>query len=216
MTYHYKHIVWDWNGTLLDDAWLCVEVLNQMLSQRERDAITIEFYRQHFKFPVIDFYNRLDFEANSESFASISREFIDHYQSRWLAECRLHRNTQQTLKNIQNLGIQQSVLSAAEQTTLLEGLAHYKINPYFQKTMGTNNIEATGKKEKGLELKRLLACEPKQILLIGDTLHDHEVAEAIGCDCALITHGHNDVAQLQSANTRLVHDMHAVFTLLAG
>ena len=78
------------------------------------------------------------------------------------------------------------------------------------------NIEATGKKEKGLELKRLLACEPKQILLIGDTLHDHEVAEAIGCDCALITHGHNDVAQLQSANARLVHDMNAVFTLLAG
>ena len=54
MLHNYKHIVWDWNGTLLDDAWLCVEVLNQMLSQRGRAAITLEFYRQHFKFPVID------------------------------------------------------------------------------------------------------------------------------------------------------------------
>lgn len=214
MLHNYKHIVWDWNGTLLDDTWLCVEVLNQMLSQRGRAAITIEFYRKHFKFPVIDFYNRLDFEANSKSFAKISREFIDHYQSRWFAECQLHQNTQQTLKNIQGLGIQQSVLSAAEQTTLLEGLAHYKIDAYFHKIMGTNNIEATGKKEKGLELMCQLACDPKQILLIGDTLHDHEVAETIGCDCALITHGHNNVVQLQAANTRLVHDMHAVFTLL--
>ena len=214
MAYHYKHIVWDWNGTLLDDAWLCVEVLNQMLSQRGRAAITTEFYRQHFKFPVIDFYNRLDFETNSESFASISREFIDHYQSRWLAECQLHQHTQQTLNSTQELGIQQSVLSAAEQTTLLEGLNHYKIEAYFHSIVGTNNIEATGKKEKGMELMRQLACEPEQILLIGDTLHDHEVAEAIGCDCALIMHGHNNVAQLQAANTRLVHDMHAVFTLL--
>ncbi|MGB0418982.1 MAG: HAD family hydrolase [Opitutales bacterium] len=214
MLHNYKHIVWDWNGTLLDDAWLCVEVLNQMLSQRGRAAITLEFYRQHFKFPVIDFYNQLDFEANSESFASISREFIDHYQSRWLSECRLHPNTQQTLNSIQELGIQQSVLSAAEQTTLLEGLNHYKIEAYFHSIVGTNNIEATGKKEKGMELMRQLACQPEQILLIGDTLHDHEVAEAIGCDCALIMHGHNNVAQLQTANTRLVHDMHAVFTLL--
>ena len=120
---------------------------------------------------------------------------------------------QQTLNSIQELGIQQSVLSAAEQTTLLEGLAHYKIEAYFHSIVGTNNIEATGKKEKGMELMRQLACQPEQILLIGDTLHDHEVAEAIGCDCALIMHGHNNVAQLQTANTRLVHDMHAVFTL---
>ena len=156
----------------------------------------------------------LDFEADSESFASISREFIDHYQSRWLAECRLHQNTLQTLKNIQKLGIQQSVLSAAEQTTLLEGLAHYKIDPYFHTIVGTNNIEATGKKEKGLELKRLLSCKPNQILLIGDTLHDYEVAQAIGCDCALITHGHNNLAQLQIANTELVHGMDSVSALL--
>ena len=163
---------------------------------------------------MIDFYNQLDFEANSESFASISREFIDHYQSRWLSECRLHPNTQQTLNSIQELGIQQSVLSAAEQTTLLEGLNHYKIEAYFHSIVGTNNIEATGKKEKGKELMRQLACQPEQILLIGDTLHDHEVAEAIGCDCALIMHGHNDIAQLQTANTHLVHDMNAVLTLL--
>ena len=52
-----------------------------------------------------------------------------------------------------------------------------------------------------MELVRQLACQPEQILLIGDTLHDHEVAEAIGCDCALIMHGHNNVAQLQTANT---------------
>ena len=49
MLHNYKHIVWDWNGTLLDDAWLCVEVLNQMLSQRGQTAITLEFYRQHFQ-----------------------------------------------------------------------------------------------------------------------------------------------------------------------
>ncbi|MDH5646585.1 MAG: hypothetical protein OEZ01_11285, partial [Candidatus Heimdallarchaeota archaeon] len=30
----YEHIIWDWNGTLLDDAWLCVEIMNSMLAKR--------------------------------------------------------------------------------------------------------------------------------------------------------------------------------------
>ena len=30
----YGHIIWDFNGTLMDDAWLCIEVMNEMLSRR--------------------------------------------------------------------------------------------------------------------------------------------------------------------------------------
>ena len=33
---NYRHVIWDWNGTLLDDAWLCVEVLNGLLARRRR------------------------------------------------------------------------------------------------------------------------------------------------------------------------------------
>ena len=29
----YTNIIWDWNGTLLDDAWLCVDVMNGMLKE---------------------------------------------------------------------------------------------------------------------------------------------------------------------------------------
>ena len=35
----YSHILWDWNGTLLDDAWLCVEVMNSMLAERDLPQI---------------------------------------------------------------------------------------------------------------------------------------------------------------------------------
>ena len=48
----YKHIIWDWNGTLLDDRWLCVEGINQALVKRDLNPITENKYRENFTFPV--------------------------------------------------------------------------------------------------------------------------------------------------------------------
>ena len=41
----YKHIIWDWNGTLLDDAWLFVDIMNKILYQRKMNKITVKIYR---------------------------------------------------------------------------------------------------------------------------------------------------------------------------
>ena len=35
------HVLWDWNGTLLDDAWLCVEVVNRLRAARRMQLATI-------------------------------------------------------------------------------------------------------------------------------------------------------------------------------
>ena len=64
----YKHIIWDWNGTLIDDAWLCVEILNNILEKRGLNAITIDDYREHFTFPVRDYYVKLGFDFSVEPF----------------------------------------------------------------------------------------------------------------------------------------------------
>ena len=48
----YKHIIWDWNGTLLDDRWLCVEGINQALVKRDLNLISENQYRKIFTFPV--------------------------------------------------------------------------------------------------------------------------------------------------------------------
>ena len=37
----YKHIVWDWNGTLLDDRWLCIEAINFVLKSREMKLFSV-------------------------------------------------------------------------------------------------------------------------------------------------------------------------------
>ena len=52
----YKHIIWDWNGTLLDDRWLCIEAINKTLTKRNMNTITDNEYVELFCFPVKDYY----------------------------------------------------------------------------------------------------------------------------------------------------------------
>jgi len=203
----FKHIIWDWNGTLLDDTWLCVEVLNGLLKKRGREAITNEDYRQNFGFPVIQFYNYLGFDTDTDSFEKVSHEFIGDYEARWFAECALHAETQEILSALGAKGLTHSVLSAAKQEALESGISHFGIREHFTGLCGTDNIFAHGKIERGRHWIKQLHWDPSEIVLIGDTLHDFEVAEAMGTECILLAHGHHTPERLASTGKPVAHSL---------
>ena len=47
-----KYIFWDFNGTVLDDAHLCYEILNEMLIEEERPIVTFEEYLMIFDYEI--------------------------------------------------------------------------------------------------------------------------------------------------------------------
>ena len=113
----YKHIIWDWNGTLLDDAWLCVDVINGVLSRRNMSTISLRQYQELFNFPVIDYYVRLGFDFEKESFEIVGTEFIDNYEKR-RHEVNLQKGAKAVLKSVREAELTQSLLSASLQATL--------------------------------------------------------------------------------------------------
>jgi len=203
----YKHAIWDWNGTLLNDTWLCVDVLNGLLARRERAPITEADYRENFGFPVIHFYEHLGFDTGVDSFDQMSREFIGDYEARWFAECQLHKGVHDVLCALTALGMTHSVLSAAKQEALDVGIAHYGIRQHFMGLVGTDNIYAEGKIARGQHWIEQLPWKPEEVVMIGDTLHDFEVAEAIGSDCILMAHGHHTPERLAATGKRVVHSL---------
>ena len=71
----YKHIIWDWNGTLLNDSYLCVQILNESLRKRNIPEITVEKYREKFLFPIKTFYESIGFDFDKEPFENSNTEF---------------------------------------------------------------------------------------------------------------------------------------------
>ncbi|MDQ8196024.1 HAD family hydrolase [Coraliomargarita sp. SDUM461004] len=210
----YKHVIWDWNGTLLNDTSLCVEVLNGLLARRGRASITDVDYRANFGFPVIHFYEYLGFDTDVDSFDQVSREFIGDYEARWFQECALHADVGQLLAALTELGLTQSVLSAAKQEALDSGIRHYGIRSHFTGLAGTDNIYAQGKVARGRSWIEQLPWRPEEVVLIGDTLHDFEVAEAIGAECILLSHGHHSAERLAVTGKPVLGSMSELLDLL--
>ena len=203
----YKHIIWDWNGTLLDDTKLCINVLNQLLQRRNRSPITTETYRENFGFPVVNFYQYLGFDVASDSFNRVSHEFIENYEARWFQEAELHAETSVILDRLSALGLTHSVLSAAKQEALEIGIEYFGIRTHFSGLMGTDNIKAAGKIDQGHRWVKQLEWDIDQIVLVGDTLHDYEVAQAIGTDCILMAHGHHTAERLEATGVPLMRSL---------
>ena len=61
-----KAIIWDYNGTLLNDLSIGVECINRMLTKRELPLLTTESYREVFTFPVKKYYELVGFDFNKD------------------------------------------------------------------------------------------------------------------------------------------------------
>jgi len=48
---------------------------------------------------------------------------------------------------------------------------------------------------------------PEECAVIGDTLHDRELAKAIGCPVCLLDRGHQSRAQLESVGEPVFHHL---------
>ena len=202
----YKHIIWDWNGTLLDDGWLFVDVMNSILRSRGMNTITLEKYREIFGFPVKDYYLKLGFDLEKEPFEESGLEFIKGYENRKY-DAQLYPHVISLLKGLRERGISHSILSAQHQTLLDDLTQYYNIRHYFIEIIGLDNYYAYSKVENGIEWAKHINLSLQEILMIGDTDHDFEVAKAIGIDCILLSHGHHCSRRLEQTGTMVMQNL---------
>lgn len=207
------HVIWDWNGTLMDDAWLCVEIVNELLTRRGLAPTTPCKYSEVFGFPLRTYYQRVGFDLEREDFAATGDEFNILYGQR-LRECRLREGARKVLTALDRSGIGQSLLSASYEVDLEEIVAHYGLRSHFTAVAGVDNGLGEGKIERGHGHLAELNCQSDEVLLVGDTLHDIEVAAALGVHCVLLPSGHQSRRRLELGECTVVDGLFAVSALL--
>lgn len=93
----YKYIVWDWNGTLLDDLDVCLKSINTILEKYKLPKLkSVKEYREKFGFPVINYYKAIGFDFSKYTFKTVGKEFIDIY-TELSPKCNLHNDALETL-----------------------------------------------------------------------------------------------------------------------
>lgn len=192
----YRNLVWDWNGTLLNDIAAGVDALNDMLKRRGLPMLSVEGYKDMFGFPVVDFYRKVGFDLEKEGLDELSVDFVKTYD-RYAGNLTLNPSVPEVLHGIQQTGRKQYILSALREDLLKQMVADFHIGGYFEQVCGSDNIYAAGKIERGKRMVETYDLRPEETLMVGDTLHDAEVAQALGFACVLYAGGHNSVWRLR-------------------
>lgn len=198
-----RHVIWDWNGTILDDVDYAVTTINWQLARHNLPTLSYAEYRACFDFPIRDYYDRLGFDYTRTSFESLCHDYIEKYMAGY-RQCRPFPAVLEVLQQTRLLCEHQSILSASEQSTLDEMVAHFAIGHLFDHVHGISDRFAASKLDSGRALIKASHVSLADTILVGDTLHDCEVAQALGIDIVLVDHGHHPRARLEMTEARVI------------
>lgn len=182
------HIIWDYNGTVLDDAAVSVTAVNEMLRERSLPLTDIDAYRETVALPLEDYYTSLGFQGADMSRLSV--EFRSHCgQHPELAS--IFDDFYDTARNVKALGIKSILLSSLYTPFLMAEVEKYQIAGYFDRITGLNNKSVGSKLDTCKALIIEDGLSPESLLIIGDMVNDARMAKALGAHCVLIPNGHN-------------------------
>ncbi|MBP3697414.1 MAG: HAD family hydrolase [Clostridia bacterium] len=190
----YTHVIWDWNGTLLDDIGASLASVNDMLAKRGEPPMDKNRYKECMGTPIIRFYEQV-FDLSKEDYASILAEYNAGYMYH-LADCSLTDGAVDAIEKFAAAGVHQAIVSSSNNAQLCENAKKYGVFDKFEAVLGAADFKADSKIERA-RLYLAESAEKGAVLVVGDLEHDAEMAAEIGADCVLLTSGHEHPERLK-------------------
>ncbi len=183
------HVVWDWNGTLFDDASVSIECTIEAFASLGLPEVTVERCRKLFIQPIPVFYERLaGRELDEEEQRALRDAYWVAYRHRH-ATATLNADAAAALRWVDDRGLSQSLLSMYPHADLVPLVRRLGIEPHFDRVDGRPEPDR-GVKSGYLatHLKRL-GLRGSQVLMVGDSVDDARAAATAGAACVLYTSG---------------------------
>ncbi len=204
-------LIWDFNGTVMDDVGASVRAVNAMLARRSLPLITQEWYTLHLVMPLEAFYTSVGLDMQKEPLALVSEEFQQ--------ECKKHPRpvfpeVEQALVDFSKQGIRQLLFSSLYHDTLLAQAKERGIQGYFDGIEGLKDRSLGGKEQAVSAYLSAHGITPQETLVIGDLTTDAQMARYIGAPCALIPKGHQHRRVLAQTGAYLLDDASQIKGLL--
>ncbi len=201
----FKNLVFDFNGTIIDDVQVCLDILNKMLANSNHPQISLDQYLHTFTFPIYDYYIKAGFDIKpngKDNFEELSKYFDKSYRAIF-NKLKPFPDIVPFLKNnYQKYNLY--ILSATKQNDLENELKQLNIYNYFRAVIGINNIFAYSKVNEAIEYFTKNNIKSAETAFIGDTTHDNEVAKKLNATSILIARGHQAKDVLEKTNANYV------------
>lgn len=209
-----KNIIFDFNGTILDDLDLTLDIEDKMLKKHGLKPVDKDFYLHNFAFPVKDYYELIGYDFEKTPYSELAIEFVDEYYAREAKETFLFKDTKDVMLKLKSEGYNLYVLSASKQDYLEKQLKRLEIYDVFDGVIGDNNVHANGKINYGNKYLDDHNINRTSSVMVGDTVHDFEVAKALKLKPILFTSGHNSADLFKNLEAKQVSSYEELYNLI--
>lgn len=202
-----KYLFLDFNGTVLDDVDLCLNLLNEMLYEKEQKTVNLKEYKNIFDFPIIEYYKKAGFVFSNYTFEELANYFIVEYTRRNPFESTIFSDLEFFVNTLKKANYKVVICSASKKELLLEQLRDFKIIDLFDDVIALDNHYAASKLELAKKYVENIEVDYDNSYFIGDTTHDALVGEACGLRVILIDRGHQSKEILLKANCTILDSL---------
>lgn len=210
----YKVIIWDFNGTLIDDIDAALASVNDMLKRRDLPLINFEQYASYVDTPIIKFYEHIFDDLYSMDFDVIAREFNAGYENHLKPNAVMDK-AHEVLEYFNSKGKLQTVISATHIDKVLNRLGEFGLKDYFDRILAHNNLIAEDKTHLAVAYFKEKGISPCDAVVIGDCVADYKMAETLGCDCILTTQGHQSRKEFAETDALVIDSLVELKNLIA-
>lgn len=189
-----KAILWDFNGTVMDDMGASAGAVNAMLTKRNLPLITEEWYTLHLIMPLQAFYASVGFDMERERIEDVSEEFQVECSK---FERPIFPEVLQALEDFSKKGYRQLLFSSLHHDILIRQAKERGIEGYFEAIVGRQDRLLGGKEAAVEAYFKANNLDPKEVLIVGDLTTDADMAKCVGSPCALICKGHQHRSVLE-------------------
>jgi phosphoglycolate phosphatase-like HAD superfamily hydrolase len=193
------HVVWDWNGTLVDDLPIVVESVNAALAAIGESPIDDNDYREYFTRPVDQFYVRLlERPISDEEWSTLDRVFHEWYGEA-LDRVPLTGDALTAISDAEARGWTQSILSMWWETDLTACVERRGLTERMTLVQGNRNDPGGEKAAHLMHHLAMLDVDAASVVMIGDSLDDAAAAGVVGTACVLYDGGSHHRDHLEGA-----------------
>lgn len=198
----YKYILFDLDGTLTDSSRGIINCVKYALKAAGKENIEENRLFEFIGPPLTDGFMTIA-GMNREDAEKSTKKFRERYNVTGLYENEPYKGIEDMLKSLCEKGYVVAVATSKPEETAIKILEHFGLAKYFKEITGSTFDGTRTTKQSVIEevLRRLKISESqrKDVLMVGDRMHDIEGAHNCGIKVIGVYYGFAKKGELETA-----------------
>lgn len=193
-------ILFDLDGTIINSFLGITRCVQYALRSKGIEVENLEDLEEYIGPPLKKTFQK-NYDFSDEETIDLIRKYRERFDVTGIFENELYPGVEQTLLHLKERGYPLVLASSKPETACKRILEKHGLLSCFDEVVGATLDGRISTKEQVLKevFRRIGSNDPKDYVLIGDTIYDVEGANKVGMDCIGVSYGFGKAEDLERA-----------------